>query len=177
MAISETVLILAGGTAVLSILFGIRLAMRALAGGAAAPRSDGGQAAGGSGAPDVAGVIALPPLIFLGFLAAATVLEAILPLPIPVAHSLASYVAGVALAAGGFVMIAMGTQALCGRRHQHSADPADHGAGGGWHLWANPEPALLGNDPSLPGPERRGGKPVGDRAAGAAAVGDQCRRR
>ena len=110
MAISETVLILAGGTAVLSILFGIRLAMRALAGGAAAPRSDGGQAAGGSGAPDVAGVIALPPLIFLGFLAAATVLEAILPLPIPVAHSLASYVAGVALAASGFGMIAMGTR-------------------------------------------------------------------
>jgi protein-S-isoprenylcysteine O-methyltransferase Ste14 len=110
MVISETVLILAGGTAVLSILFCIRLAMRALAGGAAAPQSDGGQAASGSGVPDVAGVIALPPLIFLGFLAAATVLEAILPLPIPVAHSLARYVAGVALAAGGFVMIAMGTR-------------------------------------------------------------------
>ena len=110
MAISETVLILAGGTAVLSILFGIRLAMRAVAGGAAAPRSDGGQAANGSGAPDVAGVIALPPLIFLGFLAAATVLEAILSLPISVAHSLASYVAGVALAACGFVLIAMGTR-------------------------------------------------------------------
>ena len=110
MAISETVLILAGGTAVLSILFGIRVAMRALAAGEAAPRSDGGQAAAGSGAPDVAGVIALPPLIFLGFLAVATVLEAIQPLPIPVAHSLASYVAGVALAAGGFVMIAIGTR-------------------------------------------------------------------
>jgi protein-S-isoprenylcysteine O-methyltransferase Ste14 len=107
-AISETVLVLAGGTAVLSVLFGIRVAMRALAGGEAAPRSDGGQAAGGSGAPDVAGVIALPPLIFLGFLAAATVFEAIVPLPIPVAHSLASYVAGVALAAGGFVIIAIG---------------------------------------------------------------------
>ena len=71
MAISETVAILACGTAVLSILFGIRLALRAMAGDAAeAPRSDGGEAsaAGGSGAPDVAGVIALPPLIFLGFL-------------------------------------------------------------------------------------------------------------
>jgi hypothetical protein len=32
MAISETVLILAGGTAILSTLFGIRLAMRAVAG-------------------------------------------------------------------------------------------------------------------------------------------------
>ena len=110
MAMSETVLILAGGTAVLSILFGIRVAMRALAAGEAAPRSDGGQAAAGSGAPDVAGVIALPPLIFLGFLAAATVHEAIVPLPIPVAHSLGSYVASVALAASGFGMIAMGTR-------------------------------------------------------------------
>ena len=58
MLISETVLILAGGTAVLSILFGIRIAMRTIASGAAAPGSDGRQAAGGSGAPDVAGVIA-----------------------------------------------------------------------------------------------------------------------
>ena len=54
MAISETVLILAGGTAVLAILFGLRVVMRAVAGGAAAPRSDGGQAAGGSDTPDVA---------------------------------------------------------------------------------------------------------------------------
>jgi len=111
MAISETVLILAGGTAVLSILFGIRLAMRADAGGATvAPRSDGGEAAGGSGAPDVAGVIALPPLIFLGFLAAATVLEAVVPLPVLAARALARYLAGAALAACGFVMIGMGTR-------------------------------------------------------------------
>ena len=111
MAISETVLILAGGTAVLSILFGIRLAMRAAAGGAAvAPRSDGGEAAGGSGAPDVAGVIALPPLIFLGFLAAATVLEAVVPLQVLAARALARYLAGAALAACGFVMIGIGTR-------------------------------------------------------------------
>jgi protein-S-isoprenylcysteine O-methyltransferase Ste14 len=109
-AISQTVLILAGGTAVLSILFGMRVAMRAVAGGTAASRSDGGQAANGSGAPDVPGVIALPPLIFLGFLAAATVLEAIVALPVLVAHSLARYVAGAVLAAGGFVMIAIGTR-------------------------------------------------------------------
>jgi protein-S-isoprenylcysteine O-methyltransferase Ste14 len=109
-AISETAFILAGGTAVLSILFGVRVAMRALAGGAAAPRSDGGQATGGSGSPEVPGVIALPPLIFLGFLAAAAVLEAIMPLPVAVAHSLARYVAGAVLAAGGFVMIATGTR-------------------------------------------------------------------
>jgi hypothetical protein len=41
MTISETVLILAGGTAVLAIPFGIRLAMRAVAGGGAADPSDG----------------------------------------------------------------------------------------------------------------------------------------
>jgi len=113
MTISETVLILAGGTAVLAILLGIRLAMRAVAGGgAAAPRSDGGEAgpAGGSGAPDVAGVIALPPLIFLGFLAAAAVLEAVVPLPVLAAHAFPRYLAGAVLAAGGFVMIVMGTR-------------------------------------------------------------------
>ena len=113
MAVSGTFVILAGGTAVLSIVFGIRLAVRAVAGGgAAAPRSDGGEAsaAGGSGAPDVAGVIALPPLIFLGFLAAAAVLEAVVPLPVLAAHAFPRYLAGAALAAGGFVMIGMGTR-------------------------------------------------------------------
>ena len=103
MAISTTVLILAGGTAVLSIVFGIRLAMRAMAGGESA-------AAGGSGAPDVAGVIALPPLIFLGFLAAAAVLEAVVPFPVLAAHAFPRYLAGAALAVAGFVMIGMGTR-------------------------------------------------------------------
>jgi protein-S-isoprenylcysteine O-methyltransferase Ste14 len=106
MAISETVLILAGGTAVLSIVFGIRVAMRAVAGGGAAvPRSNVGEAAGGSGAPDVAGVIALPPLIFLGFLAAAAVLEAVVSLPVLAAHALSRYLAGAVIAACGFVII------------------------------------------------------------------------
>jgi protein-S-isoprenylcysteine O-methyltransferase Ste14 len=103
MAISQTVLILAGGTAVLSIVFGIRVAMRLMAGGEAS-------AAGGSGAPDVAGVIALPPLIFLGFLAAAAVLEAVVPFPVLAAHAFPRYLAGAALAAAGFVMIVMGTR-------------------------------------------------------------------
>jgi protein-S-isoprenylcysteine O-methyltransferase Ste14 len=109
-AISKTVLVLAGGTGVLSILFGMRVAMRVLAGGAATARSDDGQAAGRSSTPDVAGVIALPPLIFLGFLVAAGVLEAIVPRPVPVTHSLTRDVAGAMLAAGGFLIIAMGTR-------------------------------------------------------------------
>ena len=102
MSMSETVLILAAGTAVFAILFAARLAMRALAGGDAP--------AGGSGAPDVAGVIALPPFILLGFLVAATVLEAVVPLPVLAAHAFARYLAGAALAVCGFVMIGMGTQ-------------------------------------------------------------------
>ena len=110
MTISETVLILAGGTAVLAILFGIRLAMRAVAGGDAATPRPGGGAAGALGAPDVAGVIALPPLIFLGFLAAAAVLEAVVPLPLLAAHAFPRYLAGAALAAGGIVMIARGAR-------------------------------------------------------------------
>jgi protein-S-isoprenylcysteine O-methyltransferase Ste14 len=112
MVISETVLILAGGIVALSIVFGIRLAMRAAGGTAAAPQPDGGEAAaaGATGAADVAGVIALPPLIFLRFLVGATVLEAIVPLPFLAAHALARYLASTALAAGGFVMIGMGTR-------------------------------------------------------------------
>ncbi len=112
MAISETFVILAGGTAILAIMFGIRVAIRVVAGGgAAAPRSDGGEAsAAGSGAPDVAGVIALPPLIFLGFLAAAAVLEAVVPLAVLGAHAFPRYLAGTVLAVGGFVIVLMGTR-------------------------------------------------------------------
>jgi protein-S-isoprenylcysteine O-methyltransferase Ste14 len=112
MGMSETALVLAVGTVVLAILFGARLAMRALAGGApATSRSDGAKMpASATGAPDVAGVIALPPLIFLGFPVAATVLEAVIPLPILGAHALAHYLAGAAVAACGFVLIGMGTR-------------------------------------------------------------------
>ncbi|MER8867192.1 isoprenylcysteine carboxylmethyltransferase family protein [Mesorhizobium sp. M0751] len=106
MAISETGLILAGGTVVLAIVFGIRVAVRAAASGAV-PRSDGGEVAGTSGAPDVAGVIALPPLIFLGFLVAATVLEVLVPLPVMAGQALARYLAGAVLAVCGFVLIFM----------------------------------------------------------------------
>jgi hypothetical protein len=95
MAISETVLILAGGTAGLLILFGVRLAVRSVAGApTAAPRE---AATGGTGEPDIAGVIALPPLIFLGFLAAAALLETVVPLPVLTAHALVRYLAGAAL--------------------------------------------------------------------------------
>lgn len=106
MLMSEPALVLAGGTAVFAILFGARVATRAVA----ASRPDGGDRNGGSGPPDVAGVIALPPLIFLGFLVAATVLEAVLPLPLLAAHAFPRYLAGAVIAACGFGMIAMGTR-------------------------------------------------------------------
>src|SRR5262249_22575980 len=93
-------------------LVGARLAVRAGAGGArTTPRSDGGGTPPSpAGAPDVAGVIALPPFIFLGFLVAATVLEAVVPLSVLGAHALARYLAGAALAACGFLLIGMGTR-------------------------------------------------------------------
>jgi protein-S-isoprenylcysteine O-methyltransferase Ste14 len=110
MSMSETILILAVGTVVLAILYGARLAMRAVAGGAMPTlRSDGGETpASAAGVPDVAGVIALPPFILLGFLVAATVLEAVVPLPVLGAYALARYLAGAALAACGFVLTGIG---------------------------------------------------------------------
>src|ERR1700730_5432970 len=101
MAISERVLTLAAGTAVLSVVFGIRVAMRA------APPHVGCEAPaeGRASPPDVAGVIALPPLIFLCFVATAALLEAVVPLPVLAAHVFPRYLAGVALAVAGFLII------------------------------------------------------------------------
>jgi protein-S-isoprenylcysteine O-methyltransferase Ste14 len=99
------------GTAVLAILFGGRRLSTRAGGRVAQPSKSGDvSTAGRSGAPDVPGVIALPPFIFLGFLAAAAVLEAIVPLPLFAFHAIARYVAGALLAVGGFVMIGLGTR-------------------------------------------------------------------
>jgi len=109
----ETVLILAIGTAVFAILFGARVAVRATRGGTAQrPEHSGVDAGGRSGGPDVAGVIALPPFIFLGFLVAATALEAIAPLPFWGAHALGRYVTGAVVGLGGFIIIGLGTGRL-----------------------------------------------------------------
>jgi protein-S-isoprenylcysteine O-methyltransferase Ste14 len=109
MTISEPAVILGVGTVVLTILFGARLIMRVAGSAGARPTGDAASIAGVSGAPDVAGVIALPPLIFLAFLVAATVLEAVVPLPLLAGHAFARYLAGAALAVCGVVLIAMGT--------------------------------------------------------------------
>jgi protein-S-isoprenylcysteine O-methyltransferase Ste14 len=107
---SETVLILAGGFVALALLYGLRLAVRTATDGAVSSRPDAGDASAtdGSGAHDVPGVIAPPPLMFLGFLVAATVLEAIVPLPVAGAYALVRYLVGAALAVCGFVMAVMG---------------------------------------------------------------------
>ncbi len=55
MTISQPAVILGGGTAVLAMLFGARLAVRAMSGGIAAPGTGGETSVTeGSGAPDVA---------------------------------------------------------------------------------------------------------------------------
>jgi protein-S-isoprenylcysteine O-methyltransferase Ste14 len=114
MGVSEPVLILSAGTVVLAILFVGSLTIRALAGGDTAPRTDPDSAssAGGADPPDVAGVIVLPPFIFLGFLVVATVLELVVPLRPMTAYPIVRYLIGALLAAGGFVMIGMGSRRL-----------------------------------------------------------------
>ena len=107
---SESVVILAVGTFVLAILFGARVFMRTAAGSGATHGGGAASAAGGSETTDVPGVIALPPFLYLGFLVAATVLEAVLPLPVLGAYAVARYVIGAVLVVGGFVLIGMGTR-------------------------------------------------------------------
>jgi hypothetical protein len=53
MTISEPAVILGVGTAVLAILFGARLVMRAAGGAGVPPTGDAASTAGGLGAPDV----------------------------------------------------------------------------------------------------------------------------
>ncbi|HWM47200.1 MAG TPA: isoprenylcysteine carboxylmethyltransferase family protein [Xanthobacteraceae bacterium] len=96
---SDRVLILAAGTILLGLVFGIRIGSRALSGGSGAAPTAGAQA------PDVAGVVAQPPYIFLAFLAGATVLEALVPLPVAAAYPVARYVAGAALIAAALAIV------------------------------------------------------------------------
>lgn len=97
----EAVTILSLALAVLAVAFAIRLALRR-----AAQRAQ----SAASGAPDVPGVIALPPLIYLAFLAAGVMLEAVLPTPWSDALRPARYVAGGLLVLAGVVLGALGTR-------------------------------------------------------------------
>jgi protein-S-isoprenylcysteine O-methyltransferase Ste14 len=101
---SETVAILTGAALVIAVIFGVGAAVRSTSG------QQGAQAAGEADPSDIPGVIAPPPLIYVGFLAAAAVLEALMPLPGLPSAPAARYVIGVVLAALGIAVIIAGAR-------------------------------------------------------------------
>jgi protein-S-isoprenylcysteine O-methyltransferase Ste14 len=108
MWLGEPVLILAISVTVLGVLFAIR---RILARAPVQSSSDR-RASDGRESRGIAGVIAPPPLIFLGFLALAAVLEAIIPTPTTALFPYVRYVAGTVLFIIGLVIGIAGIQGL-----------------------------------------------------------------
>jgi protein-S-isoprenylcysteine O-methyltransferase Ste14 len=100
---SETVSILTSAALVIAITFAIGAMARTR-------RQQDAQAAGDVDPSDIPGVIAPPPLIFVGFLAAVATLEALLPLPRLWPAPTLRYVIGVVLAALGIALIMAGAQ-------------------------------------------------------------------
>lgn len=100
---SETVSILTGAALVIAVTFGIGAMARTR-------RQQGTQAAGAADPSDIPGVLAPPPLIFVGFLAAAAILEALVPLPSLWPAPAVRYVIGVALAVLGIALIMAGAR-------------------------------------------------------------------
>jgi protein-S-isoprenylcysteine O-methyltransferase Ste14 len=108
MWLREPVLILTISVAVLGLLFAIR---RILAEATVVTSSDG--AASDKGASrGTAGVIARPPLIFLGFLAFAAVLAALVPSPTTTLFPHARYVAGAVFFIVGLIIGIAGVRDL-----------------------------------------------------------------
>ncbi len=126
----------------------------------------------GSAEPDVAGVLALPPLIFLAFLAVATVLEAVVPLPLLAAHALARYLVGAALAVCGIVLIAMSTSRFlaAGTNIPPNLPTTALVVDGIYGRTRNP--LYLGTAVVYLGLSIAAGSLVGDRARGATVVGN-----
>jgi protein-S-isoprenylcysteine O-methyltransferase Ste14 len=106
MWLSEPALILAISTAVFGLLFAIR---RILARAPAETSSDR-TVSDARGSRGIAGVIAPPPLIFLGFLALAAVLEAVVTTPALFPY--VRYVAGTAVFIIGLLIGVAGVQGL-----------------------------------------------------------------
>ena len=107
MWLGEPALILAISTAVLGVLFAIRRILARAPAETSSDRtaSDAGDSRG------IAGVIAPPPLIFLGFLALAAILEAVIP-PTTVFFPHVRYVAGTVLFIIGLIIGVAGVQGL-----------------------------------------------------------------
>ena len=118
-------------------------------------------------------VISLPPLIFLGFLVVATVLQAVVPLPLlGVCHEITRDPAGALLAVSGFVLVGMGTRRFiaAGTNIPPNLPTTALVVDGIYGRTRNP--LYLGSTLVYLGLECRGREPVGDRARGAATVGD-----
>jgi protein-S-isoprenylcysteine O-methyltransferase Ste14 len=100
---SEAVAILTVSALVIAVIFGVGATVRTSG-------QQGAQAVGDADPSDIPGVFAPPPLIFVGFLAAAAILEALMPLPgLPFAAA-ARYVIGVVLAVLGIALIVAGAR-------------------------------------------------------------------
>jgi protein-S-isoprenylcysteine O-methyltransferase Ste14 len=108
MWLGEPTLILAISTAVLGLLFAIR---RILARAPAETSSDR-TASGAQDSRGIAGVIAPPPLIFLGFLVLPAVLEVLAPSPTATLFPHARYIAGAALFIIGLLIGIAGVRGL-----------------------------------------------------------------
>ena len=152
------------------------LSRRALAAGAAAPAVAWRQRWGAFSHNAVV-LLRAPPLIVLGFLGAAAVLEVIVPLLAPLTHSMPRLTwRAPCLCGAGLLHSRHGHAALCGCRHRAAvADLADDGAGGRRHLSIRTRTlSTLGLTLVQPGLVQFAcGKPVGYWACCAAAVGDQ----
>jgi protein-S-isoprenylcysteine O-methyltransferase Ste14 len=104
----EPALILAISAAVLGLLF----ALRRILARAPAETPSGRAASDARDSHGIAGVIAPPPLIFLGFLVVAAVLEAVVPMPTLALFPYVRYVAGTLLFIIGLVIGIAGIQGL-----------------------------------------------------------------
>lgn len=107
MWLREPVLILTIAVAVLGLLFAIRRVL-----GETSATSSDGAASNPEASRSNAGVIAPPPVIFLGFLALAAVLEALVPSPTATLFPYTRHVAGAVLFIIGFVVGIAGLRGL-----------------------------------------------------------------
>jgi protein-S-isoprenylcysteine O-methyltransferase Ste14 len=133
MWLGEPVLILAISAAVFGLLFAIRRIL------ARAPASTplGRTASDARDSRGIAGVIAPPPLIFLGFLALAAVLEAIVPTPTTALFPYVRYAAGTLLFVIGLVIGIAGVRDLRASGTNISTDlPATALVADGIYRWS-----------------------------------------